>query len=105
MAKYILVSLPSTLDSLRATIADNGNVVPFTIPKFKIGALDALVQQADDLAKLDSACQTLVAKVGDSLRTLYDGDDQKAGEQKVVNDSTETIASPLLLAVHLLILA
>lgn len=89
MAKYVLISLPSTLDSLKATIGDNGTVVPFTIPSFKIGTLDALVQQADDLAKLDSACQALVAKVSDSLRTLYDGDDQKAAEQKVVNDSTE----------------
>ncbi|KAJ8123301.1 hypothetical protein O1611_g9626 [Lasiodiplodia mahajangana] len=86
MAKYVLISLPSTLDSLKATIADSGTVVPFTIPSFKIGTLDALVQQADDLAKLDAACQALVAKVGDSLRTLYDGDDQKAAEQKVVND-------------------
>ncbi|KAJ8120081.1 hypothetical protein ONZ43_g3119 [Nemania bipapillata] len=86
MAKYVLVSLPSTLDSLKATVADNGTVVPLTIPSFKIGTLDALVQQADDLAKLDSACQALVAKVSDSLRTLYDGDDQKAAEQKVVND-------------------
>ncbi|KAI1153232.1 vacuolar ATP synthase-like protein subunit C 1 [Nemania diffusa] len=86
MAKYVLISLPSTLDSLKATIGDNGTVVPFTIPSFKIGTLDALVQQADDLAKLDSACQALVAKVSDSLRTLYDGDDQKAAEQKVVND-------------------
>ncbi|KAI0489846.1 vacuolar ATP synthase-like protein subunit C 1 [Xylaria cf. heliscus] len=86
MAKYALVSLPSTLDSLKATVADNGSVAPFAIPNFKIGTLDALVQQADDLVKLDSACQVLVAKVGDSLRTLYDGDDQKADEQKVVND-------------------
>ncbi|TGJ87626.1 hypothetical protein E0Z10_g1120 [Xylaria hypoxylon] len=86
MAKYVLISLPSTFDSLKATIADNGTVVPFNIPNLKIGTLDALVQQADDLAKLDSACQALVAKVGDSLRTLYDGDDQKAAEQKIVND-------------------
>ncbi|KAI0419166.1 vacuolar ATP synthase-like protein subunit C 1 [Xylaria grammica] len=86
MAKYVLISLPSTFDSLKATVADNGTVVPFNIPNFKIGTLDALVQQADDLAKLDSACQALVAKVGDSLRTLYDGDDQKASEQKIVND-------------------
>lgn len=88
MAKYVLISLPDTLDSLKETIADNGTVVPFTIPNFKIGTLDALVQQADDLTKLDSACQALAAKVGDSLRTLYDGDDQKADGQKVVNDST-----------------
>ncbi|KAI0447048.1 vacuolar ATP synthase-like protein subunit C 1 [Xylaria telfairii] len=86
MAKYALVSLPSTLDSLKATVADNGAVAPFSIPNFKIGTLDALVQQADDLVKLDSACQALVAKVGDSLRTLYDGDEQKADQQKVVND-------------------
>ncbi|KAJ2971880.1 hypothetical protein NUW58_g9300 [Xylaria curta] len=86
MAKYVLISLPSTLDSLKATIADNGTVYPYTIPNFKIGTLDALVQQADDLTKLDAACQALVAKVGDSLRTLYDGNDQKAAEQKVVND-------------------
>ncbi|TRX98708.1 hypothetical protein FHL15_000050 [Xylaria flabelliformis] len=87
MAKYALVSLPSTLDSLKATVADNGSVVPFSIPNFKIGTLDALVQQADDLVKLDTACQALVAKVDDSLRTLYDGDDQKADAQKVVNDN------------------
>ncbi|KAI1435691.1 vacuolar ATP synthase-like protein subunit C 1 [Xylaria sp. CBS 124048] len=86
MAKYVLISLPSTLDSLKATIADNGTVVPFAIPDLKIGTLDALVQQADDLTKLDLACQALVAKVGDSLRSLYDGDEQKAAEQKVVND-------------------
>ncbi|KAF2967166.1 hypothetical protein GQX73_g6356 [Xylaria multiplex] len=86
MAKYVLISLPSTFESLKATIADNGTVVPFNIPNFKIGTLDALVQQADDLAKLDSACQALVAKVGDSLRTLYDGDEQKASEHKIVND-------------------
>ncbi|KAI8630395.1 vacuolar ATP synthase subunit C [Xylariaceae sp. FL1651] len=86
MAKYVLISVPSTIDSLKATIADNGTVVPFTVPNFKIGTLDALVQQADDLAKLDSACEALVAKVGDSLRSLYDGDDEKAAEQKMVND-------------------
>ncbi|KAI1821919.1 vacuolar ATP synthase-like protein subunit C 1 [Xylaria intraflava] len=86
MAKYILISLPSTFDSLKSTIADNGTVVPFSIPDLKIGTLDALVQQADDLTKLDLACQVLVAKVGDSLRSLYDGDEQKAAEQKIVND-------------------
>jgi V-type H+-transporting ATPase subunit C len=91
MAKYILISLPSTLDSLKATVADNGTVVPFTVPNFKIGTLDALVQQADDLAKLDSACEALVAKVGDSLRSLYDGDEDEAAEQKMVNDSTESV--------------
>ncbi len=66
-SKYILVSLPlrifdsggqdDALSALKATVPpDSGTVLPFQIPEFKIGTLDALVQQADDLAKLDSGC-------------------------------------------------
>lgn len=97
--KYVLLSLPlstfdtsdkqEALDSLKATItSDNGTVLPYPVPNFKIGTLDALVQQADDLVKLDSACEGVVNKVGDALRTLYEGNDEKASQQKMVNDST-----------------
>lgn len=93
--KYILVSLPlrifdseDALSSLSATVTpDNGTVLPFSIPSFKIGTLDALVQQADDLAKLDAACNGVVTKVADSLRTILDGDEEKTEQQKMVNDS------------------
>jgi len=95
--KYALVSLPTSisptndkeeaLGALKSTIADNGAIIPFKIPEFKIGTLDALVQQADDLAKLESACQVVVAKVGDSLRSLLEGDEEKISQQKTVNDS------------------
>lgn len=95
--KYMLVSLPTSispsndkeeaLTALRSTIgADNGDVQPFKIPEFKIGTLDALVQQADDLAKLESSCEAVVAKVGDSLRSLLEGDEDKIAQQKTVND-------------------
>lgn len=98
-AKYVLLSLPlstfdtsdkqEALDSVKTTItSDNGTVLPFPVPNFKIGTLDALVQQADDLAKLNTACEGVVGKVGDSLRTLYEGNEDKASEQKMVNDST-----------------
>ena len=93
----MLVSLPTSispnndkeeaLNALRSNVADNGAVQPFKIPEFKIGTLDALVQQADDLAKLEGACQGVVAKVGDSLRSLLEGDEEKIGQQKTVNDS------------------
>lgn len=94
----MLVSLPTSispassrdeaLTALRSTVTTNiGAVAPFKIPEFKIGALDALIQQADDLAKLDSAAQGVVAKVGDSLRSLLEGDESKVAEQKTVNDS------------------
>jgi V-type H+-transporting ATPase subunit C len=96
--KYMLVSLPSSisptndreeaLTALRSTITtNNGVVIPFKIPEFKIGTLDALVQQADDLAKLETACQGVVAKVGDSLKSLLEGDEAKIAQQKTVNDS------------------
>ncbi|OAX80388.1 hypothetical protein ACJ72_05278 [Emergomyces africanus] len=72
--KYILLSLPNSItpshhrdDALEAigkTISsDNGAVIPFSIPEFKIGTLDALVQQADELARLESLCQGVVGKV------------------------------------------
>lgn len=97
--KYMLVSLPTSIASssdhdealtaLRSTIStDNGTVVPFKLPDFKIGTLDALVQQADDLSKLEGACQGVVAKVGDSLRNILEGDEEKIAQQKTVNDSS-----------------
>jgi len=94
----MLVSLPTSispshdkeeaLNTLRSTISnENASVTPFNIPGFKIGTLDALVQQADDLAKLEQTCEGVVAKVGDSLRSLLEGDEEKVAQQKTVNES------------------
>lgn len=96
--KYALLSLPlgvfdssdreEAISSLRGTISsDNGSVLPFSIPDFKIGTLDALVQQADDLAKLEASCQAVVAKVGDSLKNVLEGDEDRIAQYKMVNDS------------------
>ncbi len=96
--KYLLVSLPTSifpandhdeaLTALRSAVTtDYGSVFPFQIPEFKIGTLDALVQQADELAKLELGCEAVVGKVGDSLRAILDGDDEKIVQQKTVNDS------------------
>jgi V-type H+-transporting ATPase subunit C len=96
--KYLLVSLPTSitpsnhteeaLEALRSTVtSDGGTTSLFAIPQFKIGTLDALVQQADDLAKLHTACEGVVGKVGDSLRQIMDGDENKLQQQKTINDS------------------
>lgn len=95
---YILLSLPlrtfdtgdkeEAIQSLAATISpENGSVTPFPIPSLKIGTLDALVQQADELAKLHSGCEGVVQRVADSLRTILDGDEEKISQNKMVNDS------------------
>ncbi|KAI9038738.1 H(+)-transporting V1 sector ATPase subunit C [Aspergillus affinis] len=96
-AKYLLVSLPTSitpshhrddaLDAVSATVApENGSVAPFPIPEFKIGTLDALVQQADELAKLETACQAVAVKVGDALKNILDGDEAQIEKMKTVND-------------------
>lgn len=96
--KYLLLSLPTSivpshhkedaLDAVSTTVSpENGSAASFPIPEFKIGTLDALVQQADELAKLEGQCQGVVAKVGDALKNILDGDEAQIERMKVVNDS------------------
>lgn len=95
--KYAVISLPlgafdssdkdDAVSSLKSTVsADNGTVLPFNVPDFKIGTLDGLVQQADDLAKLEQNCEAVVAKVADSLRSVLDSDPDRLAQYKMVND-------------------
>ncbi|KAL4916221.1 hypothetical protein BDW62DRAFT_186668 [Aspergillus aurantiobrunneus] len=95
--KYLLISLPSSitpshhrddaLDAITTNVGpDNGSVAPFPIPEFKIGTLDALVQQADELAKVEAACQAVVGKVGDALKNVLEGDEAQIQKMKTVND-------------------
>ncbi|KAJ5279759.1 hypothetical protein N7478_005131 [Penicillium angulare] len=95
--KYLLLSLPTSivpshhkddaLEAVSTTVApENGSVASFPIPGFKIGTLDALVQQADELAKLEGQCQGVVGKVGDALKNILDGDEAQIERMKVVND-------------------
>ena len=103
--KYLLVSLPTSispsnqhdeaLTALRSAVtSDYGTVFPFQIPEFKIGTLDALVQQADDLAKLGQGCEAVVGKVGDSLKNILESNEEKILQQKTVNDSKKALLKP-----------
>jgi V-type H+-transporting ATPase subunit C len=97
-SKYLLLSLPTSivpshhrdeaLEAVSATVSpDNGSAANFPIPEFKIGTLDALVQQADELSKLEASCQGVVSKVGDALKNILEGDEAQIEQMKVVNDS------------------
>lgn len=97
-SKWLLVSLPTSispsgdkgeaLSTLGSTVtAELGTTTPFSIPTFKIGTLDALVQQADDLAKLSSAAESVVGKIKESLATVLANDSKKIEQQKTINDS------------------
>jgi V-type H+-transporting ATPase subunit C len=105
--KYLLLSLPSSivpshhrddaLDAIRSTVSSgDDSVIPFPIPSFKIGTLDALVQQAEELGRVESLCQNVVAKVGDALRSVLEGDESQVARLKTVDDSTDHIRNALL---------
>lgn len=97
-SRYAFVSLPlgafdsgdkqDAVSSLSATVSpDNGSVQAFNVPDFKIGTLDALVQQADDLAKLESVAENVVARVSESLTSILGNDPDRLTQYKMVNDS------------------
>lgn len=92
---YLLVALPASISrsqdreeafqALSSGVAtENAVAVPFPIPEFKIGTLDALVSQADEIAKLDANVEGAVSKVADVLRNIAPGEED---QHKTVNDS------------------
>ena len=98
--KYLFVSVPTSvarsghkddaIQSIQQALTGNGTTTSFPIPTFKVGTLDALIQQSEELAKLQALCQSVVAKVGDSLKNIIGGDEEKISQHKSVNDSTES---------------
>lgn len=102
---YQLISLPTSivpshhhddaLEAISSTIGVDGSVSSFPIPEFKIGTLDALVQQAEELAKLEGACQAVVGKVGEALKGVLGNDEEQIQRMKTVNDSALLLASIL----------
>lgn len=96
--KYLFVALPSTItpsghrdDAIgliqRAVKSENGQVQQLQVPaEFKVGTLDGLLQQSEELAKVEALCKGVVAKVADTLRNVLDGDDEKVVMHKNVND-------------------
>lgn len=74
----------------RAVKSENGMVNQINIPDFKVGTLDALIQQSEELGKIEGLCKSVVSKVGDTLKNVLDGDEQQMVRHKTVNDSMQT---------------
>ena len=96
--KYLFITVPSNItpsghkdDAISAlqksANPSNGEVLSLSIPEFKVGTLDALLQQSDELGKLTGVCNSIVTKVGETLKNVLDGDEEKIAQHKNVNDS------------------
>ncbi|CDO55734.1 similar to Saccharomyces cerevisiae YKL080W VMA5 Subunit C of the eight-subunit V1 peripheral membrane domain of vacuolar H+-ATPase (V-ATPase) [Geotrichum candidum] len=95
---FYLISLPQNAApnggdpelQLESWYAENLNispsdVTPFNIPVFKIGTLDSLVQQSEELAKLDGQFHGVVSKLSDIIDSVYEGNAAKIASAKKVN--------------------
>lgn len=96
LAKYLVVSLPQSEDAqswLEESL--NGGKIPvhkFALPDFQIGTLDSLIQQSDELSKLDQQLASSVGKVVDILNTITDQSFTRVVNNRNVLDYTEAFA-------------
>jgi len=79
-----------------AVSSSEATMIPFEIPELKIGTLDTLVLQADELAKLDGATEGTVAKVADILNSIFEGEERRITESKTINESKASFTSPIV---------
>lgn len=98
---FYLLSLPSSAapsggdpeDQLESWYSSSLNlpssdVHHFDIPSFKIGTLDSLVQQSEELAKLDGQFGGIVAKIADVIGSLYEDNAAHINAAKRVDDKS-----------------
>lgn len=102
---YILLSLPSNASPESANVHDSFEwlttrllegksvVNKLSIPNFKIGTLDSLVAQSEELNKIDDQLAGSVTKVIEILSNLYDNNLPLVNASKKVDDKyvTDTI--------------
>lgn len=97
---FYLVSLPASAapsggdpdTQLENWYSENLNVSSseisqFSIPVFKIGTLDSLVQQSEELAKLDGQFHAVVSKLSDIIDSINEGNAAKVKAAKKINGS------------------
>lgn len=92
IASYLIVSLPQSTDSvdwLKHSLnggSSNLPILKFKLEDFQIGTLDSLVQESEDLAKLDQQLSSSVVKVVDILQTVNNSNSSSsAGKNNAVN--------------------
>ncbi|OLY84206.1 V-type proton ATPase subunit C [Smittium mucronatum] len=93
MSAYWMISIPSKGNPEIALSELTQNVEPFTadlltVPSFKIGSLDELLNSSESLAKLDVACQVTVSKITESMIKLSEIPKEEYEDYFFVEDLT-----------------
>ncbi|KTW26981.1 hypothetical protein T552_02472 [Pneumocystis carinii B80] len=96
---YWLVSIPEKSDQKRAVLEDftnhlscagnnYANVFKFIIPQLKIGDLDSLICQSEDLSRLDDQAKDCILKIHEILRIVLDNELEKCMQHLTVDNKS-----------------
>ncbi|VEU22486.1 DEKNAAC103584 [Brettanomyces naardenensis] len=96
VAQYLLISLPKSVGSenslsLWLEQSVNGGDVKLTkyqLPDFKVGTLDSLVEQSDELAKIDTQLHSSIAKVLEIVANVQAPAATAAGSSDTTSSAT-----------------
>ncbi|KAG7700366.1 hypothetical protein KL950_000481 [Ogataea haglerorum] len=98
-ANYLLISLPKSTSTDKRSLRDwlqtyiNGGSVElfeYQLPGFKVGTLDSLVLQSEELGRIDQQLYGSIGKVQDIMASIYgEGDAKFVAKQKIDGKSVD----------------
>lgn len=65
--------------------AERSDVAPLTFPQLKTGTLESLIALSEELPKTDAFFASVVTRIVDTLRALFNDDDQALNEHLVLD--------------------
>ncbi|ODV58123.1 H(+)-transporting V1 sector ATPase subunit C [Ascoidea rubescens DSM 1968] len=98
LCNFLFISLPedstpagfNNLETYLEQSLVNGKSIisKFNIPSFRIGTLDSLVEESEDLGKIDSQLFASLQKINDILSTIYDNNLHLLNANKSFNNKS-----------------
>ncbi|QPG73619.1 hypothetical protein FOA43_000931 [Brettanomyces nanus] len=103
VADYLLISLPKSVgteNSLYLWLEGNVNsgeveLTKYKLPAFKVGTLDSLVEQSDELAKTDTQLHSSITKVLEIVGNVQSGVSE-AGNSHTGTTSSSSMPLPMM---------
>lgn len=94
ICEYFVLSFPQSIASKQwletELIGGSLPLLKFKVPEFQIGTLDSLVQESEELTKIDAQLSTSITKVVDTLRSVLESDSFRIVNSRSVFEFLET---------------
>ncbi|MCO5556132.1 hypothetical protein L7F22_009676 [Adiantum nelumboides] len=73
---------------LKDNLTTSNELGPLSLPPFKTGTLDSLINLSEELPRVDNQFTQIVAKIVDTLRNLLNNDADALGQHIQVNEQS-----------------